>query len=394
MAIKGNKERALLRRGYHIQEALSRRVSLNENQFLRRNITETIEDTFNLSGLCEEEIERPKGNGIYCDLLNLLNSIPEDIVNETYNSMVIIYDFFKPIKKDNRIVFKKVMSSLLKSENSANSMKLVADFISRPTKKDKEIKKLLYTIRNNENVTEELLDLILKNVRFNEYSKYEESFSGNNFDLLRGRSILSHGQSKTFFEVVESIYNNDFSLDFIAEEIYKSILKTDLNDLVNKSDLNVKNDLKVGDDVVIKKGSNVEVKKIDYAVDSYLSEYFSIYKNSDIPEIANEPYFKEIYNNLIDSIFNKIKNNDGGLLEKVSGDISAMIFDKDIIILKDDIDFYWSNKGQRSCNELRLTIRYKVNKPNITTYVYDKEKHSNQLIPKPISLTVKPKVKC
>jgi hypothetical protein len=43
MAINGNKERALLRRGYHVKEALQRRINLNENSILRRN-TEKIND--------------------------------------------------------------------------------------------------------------------------------------------------------------------------------------------------------------------------------------------------------------------------------------------------------------------------------------------------------------
>lgn len=36
MAIEGRKERALIRRGYHIKESLSRRIPVNENAFNRR----------------------------------------------------------------------------------------------------------------------------------------------------------------------------------------------------------------------------------------------------------------------------------------------------------------------------------------------------------------------
>lgn len=48
MAIKGHKERALLRRGYHIQEALQRR-SLDEHANKRRSL------------LIKEEEEKKRG---------------------------------------------------------------------------------------------------------------------------------------------------------------------------------------------------------------------------------------------------------------------------------------------------------------------------------------------
>jgi len=63
MAIKGHKERALLRRGYQVQEALQRRPLLNENSFLRRNLIleyEDIDEGLNLYQLCDKE--RKSGN--------------------------------------------------------------------------------------------------------------------------------------------------------------------------------------------------------------------------------------------------------------------------------------------------------------------------------------------
>jgi hypothetical protein len=70
------------------------------------------------------------------------------------------------------------------------------------------------------------------------------------------------------------------------------------------------------------------------------------------------------------------------------------MFDKNIIILKKDIEFYWSNKGQRGCDELRLSIRFRVMNPEITGYIYDSKTHSNQLTPQEISLNPKTKVFC
>jgi hypothetical protein len=404
MAIKGHKERALLRRGYHIQEALQRRPMLNETSFLRRSlISESIdaEENLKLSQLCGEDISHNIKDSVYCDLAKILDELPQGLAEETYGAIVNLYNFFKPIKKDNRVVFIKTIKSILKNENPANSLRLISKFLVDPEFDKDDVKKALISFRNAESVPQNQLEEFLKKARFKEYSKYEESFSGNNFDLLRGSSKLSHGQinpetgkSEPFFKMVRSVYDGHTNLDLFIDSVSNAVLNTDIKDLLYKSDLKVKTDLMVGNQVIIPQGSSIEVKKFDYEIDSYFSEYFSIYKNSNIPEIAHEEDFKELYNTIIDGIFKKVQEKGQFMINKISDNVDGIMYDRNIIVLKKDIEFYWSNKGQRGCDELRLSIRFRIKNSNITAYTYDSKTHSNQLVLQELDVDVKPKVFC
>lgn len=404
MAIKGHKERVLLRRGYHVQEALKRRPMLNETSFLRRSlISESIdaEKNLKLNQLCGEDISHNIKDSVYCDLAKILDELPQALAEETYGAIVNLYNFFKPIKKDNRVVFIKTIKSILKNENPANSLRLISKFLVDPEFDKDDVKKALVGFRNAESVPQNQLEEFLKKARFKEYSKYEESFSGNNFDLLRGISKLSHGQinpetgkSEPFFKMVKSVYDGKTKLDLFIESVSNAVLNTDIKDLLYKSDLKVKTDLMVGDQVIIPQGSSIEVKKFDYEIDSYFSEYFSIYKNSNIPEIAHEEGFKELYNTIIDGIFKNVQEKGQFMINKISDNVDGIMYDRNIIVLKRDIEFYWSNKGQRGCDERRLSIRFRIKNSNVTAYTYDSKTHSNQLVPQELDIDVKPKVFC
>ena len=407
MAIKGHKERALLRRGYQVQEALQRRPLLNENSFLRRNLIleyEDIDEGLNLYQLCDKEVKSGNQNGIYCKLVDILEDISSTspiLAKKTFKSILKIYKFFRPREVDNRVVFGKTIEAVLKNENPGNSLRLIAKFLSDPYFKEDDVKKALIKFRNQESVAQDELEEFLKKARFKEYSKYEESFSGENFKLLRGISKLSHGQidpetgkSKSFFKLILAVYKGSIDLENFINSVADAVLKTDVKDLLYKSDLNVLKDLKVGEDVIIPAGSSIEVKKFDYEIDSYFSEYFSIYKSSDLPEEAYQEDFKNLYNQIINGIFKIVEKKGQFMINKISDNVDGIMFDKNIIILKKDIEFYWSNKGQRGCDELRLSIRFRVMNPEIMGYIYDSKTHSNQLTPQELSLNPKTKVFC
>lgn len=404
MAIKGHKERALLRRGYHIQEALQRRPILNEVSFLRRNnIKESVSENteLKLHQLCGQDTASGIQDSVYCSLAELLDNLPINLAEETYQAILILYKFFKPLKKDNRVIFTKTIEAILKNENPGNALRLIAKFLIDKDFKEDGVKKALIKFRNEESVPQDQLEEFLKKARFKEYSKYEESFEGENFELLRGVSKLSHGQvnletgkSESFFRLILAVYEGKVDLNFFVEAVAEAVLKTDVEDLLYKSDLNVKKDLKVDQTVIIPAGSSIEVKKFDYEVDSYFSEYFSIYKKSDLPEIAHQEDFKNLYTKIINGIFNIVKERGQFMINKISNDVDGIMFDKNIIVLKNDLEFYWSNKGQRGCDELRLSIRFRIKNSEITTYVYNSKTHSDQLIPQEISLNPKPKVFC
>ena len=82
------------------------------------------------------------------------------------------------------------------------------------------------------------------------------------------------------------------------------------------------------------------------------------------------------------------------MINKISDNVDGIMYDRNIIVLKRDIEFYWSNKGQRGCDERRLSIRFRIKNSNVTAYTYDSKTHSNQLVPQELDIDVKPKVFC
>ena len=148
------------------------------------------------------------------------------------------------------------------------------------------------------------------------------------------------------------------------------MVKSDLKCLENLKDESGK--------IIIKKGDFIEVKKIDYEADSYLSEFFSIYKSSleKLPEYARKQNFRDSYNQLIDSVYKLLLKDDGGIIDSIKKSFTGIIYDENVFIHKDNIELYWSNKGRSSCDsDHRLSIRYRVKKSNknsVYGYLYSK----------------------
>jgi hypothetical protein len=82
-------------------------------------------------------------------------------------------------------------------------------------------------------------------------------------------------------------------------------------------------------------------------------------------------------------------------LEKVKSQIGGIIYEYDTIVPIEYIDLYWSNKGQRGCNEKRLSIRFRIKEKinEIRTFRY---KNKDELIPmvKTVPYVEKEKVIC
>ena len=400
MAIKGHKERVLLRRGYQVQESLKRREIVNESAFLRRNLlTEKEEELIKLNNLCGDDISRGIDNSVYCQLVNLLESLPEKKMVETHNAVNDIYQFYRNrIKTDNRTLFRKTVEVILKNESPSVAFSLIANYLKDTnvdlSEKDK-VTRLRSFIQKNGEVKEDELEDFLKTARAIEYSKYEESFAGDDFDLIRGYISLQHGHDESRFDkIIAGILTKKYSIDEVIEVITNTILNTDPESLIGKADLSLKTDLVDSEDsVVLRKGSKVEVKKMDYRLDSYFSEFFAIYKNpKNFPEYINNPTFRLVYNTVIDGVYVKLKEGGEGLLETIGNSIDAIIYDNNRIILMDDIELYWSNKGQRGCDDHRLSIRYRLNKTNVISYIY--KKNSPVLEEYPITISETPKLEC
>ena len=134
---------------------------------------------------------------------------------------------------------------------------------------------------------------------------------------------------------------------------------------------------------------------MDPFIDSYLSEFFSIFKETE--KIAFKGEYVDMYNELIQRIFEWLVSNPSAedYLNKVKSQICGIIYEYDTIVPIEYIDLYWSNKGQRGCNEKRLSIRFRIKEKTneIKTFRY---RNQDELIPviKTVPYTEKEKVIC
>ena len=147
-----------------------------------------------------------------------------------------------------------------------------------------------------------------------------------------------------------------------------------------KADIVSKRDLTYDNEVIFKSGTYFEVKKMDPFIDSYLSEFFSIFKETKISKFKGE--YLDMYNELIQRVYNWLITNPDAkdYLNKIKSQIGGIVYEYDTIVPIEYIDLYWSNEGQRGCKEKRLSIRFKIKKgvSEIKTFKF---KNSEELTP-------------
>jgi hypothetical protein len=203
----------------------------------------------------------------------------------------------------------------------------------------------------------------------------------------------------SFWKLVLLVYKGNLKENFLYKRIIDTIVKNKAEIFETaKADLRVLNNLKVGDKVIFPKGSYIEVKKMDYATDSYMSEFYAIYKNSDLKtnlekEGVDEEKFRVFYNRIIDNVYNYLKDEGKSIITEAENHINGIMYDKNILIPRIDakgqknFEFYWSNKGQRDCSkDHRLSIRFRPLKEKVVAYVYNDQTKSVQLTPQKVHI--------
>jgi Fe-Mn family superoxide dismutase len=353
---------------------------------------EDIEEDY-LNMLCLKKTTKKKISDPFCKLLNLrreLNS--EELKNNLNDSMKSLSHFYNNNRPPS---FQKIIEISLSNENygrTVSFIKILSDYINNELYNYEDLTKGATTkeqIRQRlskittEDVTNEELGDVLSAVRELEYSKYEKSFAGDEFDIKQTKLSLpiscDADDFYTLFELLKQFKNNQKDFEEYLNKIKSCIddsLKSDIPpikaDVITKVPLYV---LDEGNDkeLVFDPGTHFEVKKMDVEIDSYLSEFFSIFKQSSLKGVKKE--YIDDYNKVIREIFNYVKTNGEGYLEKIKNEIKGIIFDDYLIVPIENLHFYWSNRGQRGCDELRLSIRFRI-KPDennqINTYKYTK----------------------
>jgi hypothetical protein len=325
--------------------------------------------------------ETRKKNNSAIKLLALRSSLTDQkLLTDLNRSIETLYKFFN--RKNSGLLPKILELSLIDRNKTINDLKVIADFINDEEFNDDVTKKQLLKIRNMPIVPDDLED-ILKNVREKEYSKYEKEFEGDYFDLKRTALSLQYkcGEDldNNFLEKIQrfkSVSTDDFKKLLLK---IKNCVKSSLSDkVVIKSDIVSKTPLYVMDNgvktEVFPSDSNFEVKKMDVNIDSYLSEFFSIFKQSKNKQYKGS--YLEIYNSVIRGLYEWIEGEGQEYLDSIKNNMEGIVYENYTIVPINYIDFYWSNVGQRGCGELRLSIRFRIKKEyqnkTIDAYIFNK----------------------
>ena len=315
--------------------------------------------------LCKFATKRNIENSPHCRLKKIKDDMTDEFLKNSLEKSIIILDNF--FRNKNVGVFPAIVNLAIKSEERVVSyLDLVAKFINDDDYTEDVTKKTLNKFRNSTIVPNNISD-ITDTAKFKEYQKYEKRFEGKFFKSkptsLRLNYHCSDDAKEKLIDTLMKIHNKEETINYHFFRIVGCISQSfKSGSYYIKSDLESIEDFKNEDgEVIFPKGSLFEVKKMDPFIDSYLSEFFSIFKQSSISD--KKSVVGELYNNLIERIYNwLIKNKTAkDYLTKVKDQMSGIIYDDDFIVPIEYIELYWSNKGQRGCDEKRISIRFRIN---------------------------------
>ena len=338
----------------------------------------------NYGNLRIDALCRNKG-GVYCMLTKLIDDVPHRS-EEIVKSVSTIYSFLRPKIYDNRVKFHSLINAVLTdSSMPANTLKLIADYIMDDQSYDSHYKvSVLNKLRREDtDMSQKEIERFIAQASHSKYTQYENSFKGQHFKVVRTKLQLNYRNTLdvTMVELIKSIIKRQRggdgrTMDEAIKTLMRAIKKEYKPERMLKADLECISTIYDEEGFkVIPEGSFVEVKKLDYLGDSYLSEFFAIYKRTDTPKGTKTAQFELIYNKLIDRLYMEMSKSVFGekLLIDIKSNFAGIIYDENIFVPKKDIELYWSNKGRASCKQKRLSIRYRV-KSVVNLYSYDKGK--------------------
>jgi hypothetical protein len=343
--------------------------------------------------LCKNQ----KENKPFCDLLAMREKLSEDDKVSLDVSIEVLDSYFR---FKNVGMFPKIVELALQDGGrTVTYLKLIADFVEDDKFDNSKTKKVLDKQRNSKEVPNNIEDL-LKTARTLEHQKYEESFVGDYFDkkstFLRLNYSCDDDVKETLFDILTKVKSKERTIDIVFDKMIGCIQKSlTQGSYYLKADLVTKKDLKYENEIIFPSGTYFEVKKMDPFIDSYLSEFFSIFKETE--KIAFKGEYVEIYNELIQRVYMWLVNSKEAedYLNKVKSQIGGIIYEYQTIVPIEYVDLYWSNKGQRGCDEKRLSIRFRV-KPGVDTIKTFRFKNQDEMEPtiKKVPYNEKEKIIC
>ena len=310
-------------------------------------------------------------------LENVSDSKKHDIISKLSD----MYNHFLPSKINNLTKFRTILNYI---ENRPDSFENTVEFIHKEIEDNN--RKLNTTIFKDVS-PKNSIETIINRIKYNNYKEYEDSFVGDDFIEKRTSLKLDHkidgGDDFLIKNIVlglNSDTNNKPTVGHIKDtsrEILDKVTHEEAKNSFLKADLQAQKDIKCGGETIINKNQFVEVKKISYCKDSYLSEFFSIYKNPSSlgDDFTSNDNNLNTYNMLVNQLYYDISVEGGfgdDFIEKVRKALSGIMFDDNLFIPIKHIQLYWSNRGQR-IKDHRLSLRYRVDfKDGLKVYRYNK----------------------
>jgi len=158
----------------------------------------------------------------------------------------------------------------------------------------------------------------------------------------------------------------------IAKELIKNIKSTlKENPNIIKYDLVADKDFydKSGE-VIINKGSKIEVKDTKYS-DSYFAEMLASPVKQTDSIIRDNPKYSEKYNKIITEVFKFLQKYEVNLPTQFKNQLSGMILSNNIYVpnIYDNIELYLSPQGRNNIKkQIRVAVRYRINMNNINNF--------------------------
>ena len=243
------------------------------------------------------------------------------------------------------------------------------------------------------------MDEFLSSVRKKAYTEYEDSLVGPYMSAYKTFLKLNFScddiEEKTFKEIVRNVKSGVREFDIIVDTLFNCIINNLPQNKPIKADLKADSDYFNNGKLIFPFGSLFEVKMMDVESDSYLSEFFSIFKQSETIEELKLTHL-DIYNKIITKLYKKLKTSEIAqqFLDNIKNNIAGIFFDKNIVVPIEYINIYWSDKGQKLCKEKRLSIRFKIVDKNVVSYIYDKNSTELKINSNPINVVDFTEINC
>ena len=272
----------------------SKKIVITKKQLQR--ITEAILIGFDRENLLDDLCSFGDTNSIYCKFKNeVLDKISDQEKQEVIDALNTIINFYYPAysyiktKKERRDIvfgrgiFTKMLELAMLSDLPGNFMKVIANFILDDEFDGTETKKRLENLKTSPIRNTSKLDEFLRTVRKQKYTEYEESLVGPYMKSYRTFLSLNYkcgeDSESSFVKLVNTILQNPETEDVYIKKVVDCVLSNMESITPIKADLMATSDFYYNGKKVFSKDDKFEVKMMDTSVDSYLSEFFSIFNN-------------------------------------------------------------------------------------------------------------------